>query len=60
MEKNPYFNLFKLLPCIIIVCSCTIPHKESLLQCCDEVDPVAKVSFIFIETLSVEADVDDY
>nr|GEV55140.1 bifunctional 3-dehydroquinate dehydratase/shikimate dehydrogenase, chloroplastic-like isoform X2 [Tanacetum cinerariifolium] len=22
--------------------SCTIPHKESLLQCCDEVDPVAK------------------
>ena len=29
-------------------------------QCCDEVDPVAKVNFIFIETLSVEADVDDY
>ncbi|XP_074269523.1 bifunctional 3-dehydroquinate dehydratase/shikimate dehydrogenase, chloroplastic [Silene latifolia] len=22
--------------------SCTIPHKEAALQCCDEVDPVAK------------------
>ncbi|CAH1427633.1 unnamed protein product [Lactuca virosa] len=22
--------------------SCTIPHKESIVQCCDEVDPVAK------------------
>lgn len=23
--------------------SCTIPHKEAALACCDEVDPVAKV-----------------
>ncbi|KAG5559983.1 hypothetical protein RHGRI_003313 [Rhododendron griersonianum] len=23
--------------------SCTIPHKEAALKCCDEVDPVAKV-----------------
>ncbi|XP_024996693.1 bifunctional 3-dehydroquinate dehydratase/shikimate dehydrogenase, chloroplastic isoform X2 [Cynara cardunculus var. scolymus] len=22
--------------------SCTIPHKESVVQCCDEVDPIAK------------------
>ncbi|KAL8239046.1 hypothetical protein R6Q59_015613 [Mikania micrantha] len=22
--------------------SCTIPHKETIVQCCDEVDPVAK------------------
>ncbi|KAJ0768929.1 putative 3-dehydroquinate dehydratase, Shikimate dehydrogenase (NADP(+)) [Helianthus annuus] len=22
--------------------SCTIPHKESIVQCCDEVDPIAK------------------
>lgn len=23
--------------------SCTIPHKEAVVKCCDEVDPVAKV-----------------
>lgn len=23
--------------------SCTIPHKEAAVNCCDEVDPVAKV-----------------
>ncbi|XP_026379731.1 bifunctional 3-dehydroquinate dehydratase/shikimate dehydrogenase, chloroplastic-like isoform X2 [Papaver somniferum] len=23
--------------------SCTIPHKEAALQCCDEVDPIAKL-----------------
>lgn len=26
-----------------LLCSCTIPHKEATLKCCDEVDPVAKV-----------------
>ncbi|KAH0933910.1 hypothetical protein HID58_011027 [Brassica napus] len=25
--------------------SCTIPHKEAALKCCDEVDPLAKVWF---------------
>ncbi|RWW56958.1 hypothetical protein BHE74_00036330, partial [Ensete ventricosum] len=23
-------------------CSCTIPHKEAAVRCCDEVDPIAK------------------
>ncbi|KAL5995307.1 hypothetical protein ACLOJK_025365 [Asimina triloba] len=25
-----------------ICCSCTIPHKEAAVKCCDEVDPIAK------------------
>jgi len=29
-----------------IGCTCTIPHKEYIAQCCDEVDPVAKVGYI--------------
>jgi 3-dehydroquinate dehydratase/shikimate dehydrogenase len=24
-------------------CSCTIPHKEAAVKCCDEVDPIARV-----------------
>ncbi|RWW31885.1 hypothetical protein GW17_00003473 [Ensete ventricosum] len=32
--------------------SCTIPHKEAAVRCCDKVDPVAKVRN-FIPSLSV-------
>lgn len=28
--------------------SCTIPHKEAAVKCCDEVDPVAKVIKLYI------------
>lgn len=28
---------------VFFFCSCTIPHKEAAVKCCDEVDPVAKV-----------------
>lgn len=29
-----------------MLCSCTIPHKEAIVDCCDEVDPTAKVLVI--------------
>lgn len=35
-----------------VKCSYTIPHKEAGFNCCDEIDPIAKVSsYLFIRWL---------
>ena len=44
LQISPRVVLFVNVNNCYLKCSYTIPHKEAGFNCCDEIDPIAKVS----------------